>query len=86
MSKRQLERLFASEVGISPKRFARTIRFQYILAMKERDESRPLADLAYGAGYADQAHFSRDFRQLTGRTPAEYFRSEVARSEYYSCI
>ena len=86
LSKRQLERLFAAEVGISPKRFARTIRFQHILAMKERDEKRSMADLAYGAGYADQAHFNRDFRQLTGRTPVDYFRCEDARSEYYSCI
>jgi AraC-like DNA-binding protein len=33
------------------------------------------ADLAVELGYADQAHFIRDFKKLVGRSPADYARS-----------
>jgi len=32
----------------------------------------PLGEIAYTAGYADQPHFNRDFRELVGCTPAEF--------------
>jgi AraC-like DNA-binding protein len=34
-----------------------------------------VAQIAFELGYADQAHFSRDFKRLIGKAPAEYFKS-----------
>ncbi len=69
ISERQLRRRFADAVGFGPKTLARILRFQRFLALAPgRDD---LAGLAYEAGYADQAHLTRECRRLAGRTPAE---------------
>jgi AraC-like DNA-binding protein len=64
---RQLDRLFADRVGVSPKMFARIVRFRRA-AFAARGGT-PLAIAAAEAGYADQPHFTREVRALTGRPP-----------------
>ena len=70
VSRRHLERRFQDVVGLSPKRFARIARFQHALRTFERGapERRGAATAAV-CGYADQAHFNRDFAQFAGETP-----------------
>ena len=41
--------------------------------------SRRLSELAAATGYADQAHMTRDFRDITGFTPAAYFADTADR-------
>jgi AraC-like DNA-binding protein len=48
------------------------LRFQDALRMLMRDDARTLAAVAADAGYFDQAHFIRDFRQMTGGVPRGY--------------
>jgi AraC-like DNA-binding protein len=64
---RQLDRLFADRVGVSPKMFTRIVRFRRA-AIAARG-GVPLATAAAEAGYADQSHFTREVRALTGRPP-----------------
>ncbi len=66
---RTLTRLFERWVGLAPKRFARVVRFQ--AALRALPEGRGGAALAVELGYADQAHFIRDVRELFGATPGE---------------
>ena len=63
---------FKSHVGVTPKRVARIYRFARL--MLSVDAQRPVdwPDLAQTAGYFDQAHFSREFKDFTGHTPTEY--------------
>jgi transcriptional regulator GlxA family with amidase domain len=68
INQRRLERHFRRDVGLSPKRLSRILRLQAALA--PADPSRGLTELATTLGYADQAHFSRDFRELTGIIPS----------------
>lgn len=69
---RRLERLFMSEIGMSAKLFARILRFNHAKRLIEQDPDIGLAGLTYETGYADQAHFSHNFRELFGYTPAEF--------------
>ena len=68
LSSRQLSRLFERHVGISPRMLARTFRLERTLPLL-RDAALSLADIAVLAGYADQAHLTRECVALTGETP-----------------
>jgi AraC-like DNA-binding protein len=69
---RRLERLFISEIGLSAKMFARILRFNHAKRLIEGDAGISLASLTYETGYADQAHFSHNFREMFGYTPAQF--------------
>ncbi len=69
LGSRQLERAFRNEVGISPKEAARVARLHRATALIGAGEAS-LATAAYRAGYHDQSHMTREFRALTGVTPA----------------
>lgn len=71
ISKRQLERIFLKNVGISPKKFSRIARFNTSIKLFERAKS--LTALTYEAGYFDPSHLIRDFREFTGLSPKEFF-------------
>jgi AraC-like DNA-binding protein len=72
MSVRQLERGFQRVVGTSPKTFARTVRFQEAERHLMFHPGADLTALAHDCGYFDQAHFIKDFKRFTGKTPSEY--------------
>lgn len=64
VSSRQLHRLFLRWVGLSPKTFAGILQFHR--ALRLLDAGLSIAGTAHEAGYADQAHMTRRFRQLGG--------------------
>lgn len=70
VGERQLRRRFADAVGYPPKTLQRVLRFQRFLALAEREPEGDLARLALDAGYADQAHLTREARRLGGLPPA----------------
>ena len=70
LSERQLRRRFTEAVGYGPKTLHSILRFQRALDLG-RTSATGLADVAYEAGYADQAHFTREVRRLAGMTPSE---------------
>ncbi len=84
LSRRQLERNVAATLGMSPKAFSRVVRYQRVLALKQCNPALGLTQLAYQSGYADQAHFNREFRAITGYTPGQAFELCPAHSDYYS--
>jgi AraC-like DNA-binding protein len=71
MSARTLQRWFARNVGLPPRRYLRLLRFQK--AFEEVPGAGSLADHAAAGGFADQAHMAREFRQLAG-VPARQAR------------
>jgi AraC-like DNA-binding protein len=76
-SRRHLAGQFQAETGLSPKAAARLIRFE-LACDRLRTPNRPaLADVAADAGYVDQAHLARDFRELAGSTAGTWLRERV---------
>lgn len=69
---RRLERAFDLAVGLSPKRFARVLRFLGAVREIGRLAARPLAAVAFDSGYSDHPHFIREFKRLAGVTPAQF--------------
>jgi len=63
---------FKSHVGVTPKRVARIYRFAQLIVSVDARRPVDWAELAHTAGYFDQAHFSREFKDFTGHTPTEY--------------
>lgn len=66
-------KVFSEQVGLTPKRYARVLRFRHALLLLQRGGR--LSDVALGAGYYDQPHMNADFREFAGMTPAEFVRA-----------
>ncbi len=86
LSASQLRRRCLHAVGVSPKVLQRTLRFQGFLALAQagalasgRRGADGMAGLAIDAGYADQAHLSRECLRLTGLTPSRLLGGDIER-------
>jgi AraC-like DNA-binding protein len=71
---RAIHRQFDSACGYGPKHLQRVMRVQTALRVALGARRRPpMSEVALSAGFADQAHMTREFRDLTGFTPTAYF-------------
>ncbi|MEV0407517.1 helix-turn-helix domain-containing protein [Actinoallomurus sp. NPDC050550] len=79
MGTRRLQRLFADYVGVGPKWVIRRCRMQDAADRAASGTDVDWAALAAELGYADQAHFTRDFSATIGMSPTRYARACVDR-------
>lgn len=70
LGERQLHRRSLDAFGYGPRTLGRILRLQRALALTRR--GLPPAAVATAAGYADQAHYTREVRALAGTTPGAY--------------
>jgi AraC-like DNA-binding protein len=77
VSSRHLERKFNAQFGMTPKLFLKILRFQNIFKIIQKGKVKSLTDLTYRAGYFDQSHFYRDFKQFAGHSPKEHFKENA---------
>jgi AraC-like DNA-binding protein len=68
VSERSLRRRVTSAVGYGPKRLGRVLRLRRALGAARAGDD--LARVAFDSGYADQAHFSGECRELAGVPPS----------------
>ncbi|WP_342088708.1 AraC family transcriptional regulator [Dyadobacter sp. OTU695] len=80
-SARQFERLFKQRMGISPKLFARIARMTKAFALKYNRPDLDWLSIALLCNYHDYQHLARDFKDLAGVTPAEYYTEEKGAPE-----
>ncbi|MCC8971641.1 helix-turn-helix transcriptional regulator [Bradyrhizobium brasilense] len=69
LSPSQFQRRFATQVGMTPKLFARTIWFDRALIARRDAPHRTWTDIAHELGYFDQAHFIHECRVFAGLPP-----------------
>lgn len=75
VSERTLQRALSTTLGRGPKWVSRRIRLQEVARVLADEAADPdLASLAHALGYTDQAHLTRDFREVAGITPGAYRR------------
>jgi len=70
LTRYDLARQFRIMFGTSPYRYLLMRRLEF--ARERIHRERPLVEVAFDAGFADQAHFTRAFRSAFGLTPARY--------------
>ena len=87
----KLERNFNDCVGITPKQYARIIRFNEVLNILNINNYNYLRDFIFKMGYYDQSHFINEFKNFMGTTPKNYLKIRerfdpeyyLTKSEYY---
>jgi len=74
ISRQRLARRFHQATGLSPKLFARTVRFQGLIPALLSSDVSQWAAVASEAGFYDQAHMINEFRSFTGAPPTVFFQ------------
>jgi AraC-like DNA-binding protein len=74
VGERQLQRSFQDKLGISPKGYLRVMRL-YRAHQQGLIQQESYTNIAYQCGYADPAHFTRDFKEYFGVSPEKHFSS-----------
>jgi len=73
ISQDAFEKRFRKIVGTSPKQFSAIVRMKSIIDIGQQKHT--FTEIAYDAGYFDQAHFNKDFKLFTGLAPTDFFKS-----------
>ncbi|HEX4157740.1 MAG TPA: helix-turn-helix transcriptional regulator [Rhizomicrobium sp.] len=84
LSPRHFIDLFHTAVGLTPGRYYRVRRFARILLAVAQNGPGHMADLAAEAGYSDQSHLIREFREHAGMTPTQYRPVDLASPHHHS--
>ncbi len=71
-NQRRIERLFNSQVGMTPKEYSRILRIEQARAYIKQNKDSSFATIAHDLGFYDQAHFINQFKKVEGITPREY--------------
>ena len=79
---RSLHRDIVAWTGLAPKTLGRILRLQAAVKLAAREPDASLAGTAQAVGYADQAHMTRDFRDLAGESPARLLRGAAGRQPH----
>jgi AraC-like DNA-binding protein len=74
---------FKTEVGLTPKRYCRILRFQRTVRRAHGGQRVDWTRVALDCGYFDQAHFNHDFRSFAGLTPTGY---QTGRTEFQNHV
>ena len=81
-SERTLQRLFNNWIGLSPKFYARVIRFSHIFQLAQ-EKKLSWSEVGLESGFYDQSHFIKNFKAFTGEDPTRYFFDEPNLANFF---
>ena len=84
MSRRHFERIFRGEIGVTPKLFQRTARFNLTVRELLLSARTDTLGVALDHGYYDQAHFIHDFQTFVGDSPAAFLQATARVAHFYN--
>jgi len=71
LCQRHFERKFKAAIGVSPKMFAKVVRFKNALQCLRIRPNQDILSVALNCGYYDHTHLIKDFRMFSGDTPSD---------------
>lgn len=80
---KQYERIFRQQVGMSPKEYARVVRFQKVLWMLQNG-LHDFIGISVECGYSDQSHLIREFKAMSGHTPKSLLNYSTPYSDLFT--
>jgi AraC-like DNA-binding protein len=86
LSRRRLIEVFTAEVGMTPKRLSRVMRFQRASQVARLAQPLDWARVAAACGYFDQAHLVNEFRELTGMSPVRFVESSACTKVHHIAV
>jgi AraC-like DNA-binding protein len=75
-SRRWFSHAFSEQVGMTPKRYCRLMRFRKVVRQIASNQPVDWADVALAGGFCDQAHLVHEFRVFSGFSPERYLVAE----------
>lgn len=84
VGERQLQVLFKTWVGMTPKKFSKIVRLSNVRAAKSFGDKISLTSVCYEHGYSDQSHLIKDFKEISGLTPLTYIKRRAQVKYNYS--
>ncbi|MDT5323269.1 MAG: hypothetical protein QOF25_421 [Mycobacterium sp.] len=86
LSRRRLIQVFTAEVGMTPKRLSRVLRFQRASALARRDGAPDWGRLALACGYFDQSHLIHDVSEFAGTSPLQLVRTSEQVKDFHLAV
>lgn len=72
-TERHVERIFAQQIGVSPKKYGNIVQLHaFLKLLRNKPAEISLTAISYESGYSDQSHLTRAFKKYTGITPSQY--------------
>jgi AraC-like DNA-binding protein len=75
-SRRWFSHVFSEQVGMTPKRYCRLMRFRKVVHQIASNQPVDWVDVALSGGFCDQAHLVHEFHVFSGLSPERYLRAE----------
>jgi AraC-like DNA-binding protein len=86
LSRRRFIEVFTAEVGMTPKRLSRVLRFQRASELAKRGSPPDWAQLARACGYFDQSHLIHDVSEFTGTSPMRLVPASEPVKEFHLAV